>query len=383
MQCVEKWLWLSRALNEGTAKVKHLILHFETIDSLFSATASELKAVRCRLTAGELMRLSDKSLQEVQKIILECRKKDIRIIVPSDREYPERLWNISNPPTVLFAKGKPLDIDNRATVAVVGTRKASKNGAQTAKKFGAEISGCGGLVVTGLARGIDSEAAKGALDAGGDVIAVLGCGVDVCYPQENKKLFADVIKSGTILSEYPPGTRPNAGNFPCRNRIMSGISLGTVVIEAPERSGALITAARALEQNRDVFAAPSGVFESSAVGSNELIRAGAIPVMSGRDVMEEYRGRYGVEISVKSETPKQKAEAPKVFRFPDGFLDKFSGDDRVIMNSIAGEELRPDEIAEKSGLKVQKVLALLTLLEIRGALKQLPGGRFVINGKNE
>lgn len=393
MSSVEKWIWLSLAVNAGTQKAKRLISHFGTIDAIFSASAESCKSAPAQLNDKDRERLSDKSLICAHKIISECAKKDIRIIVPSDAEYPERLWNISNPPTVLYARGEALDIDSCAAIAIVGTRRASKQGEEAARKLGGEISECGGLVVTGLARGIDSAAAKGALGAGGRVVAVLGCGVDICYPRENRRLFDAVAKSGTIISEYPPGTEPSRDTFPRRNRIMSGISLGAVVVEAPKKSGALITASHALEQNRDVFAVPSGIFESAGVGSNELIRAGAMPVMSGYDVMAEYEGVFGVKITAAPEKSVRTAAAPapaaesrrtepSEFRFPNGYLDKFSDEDRAIMTAIAGQELRADDIADKSGLKMQRVLALLTLLEIRGHLRQLPGGKFKIKDIN-
>ncbi|MBQ7054722.1 MAG: DNA-processing protein DprA, partial [Oscillospiraceae bacterium] len=210
-----------------------------------------------------------------------------------------------------------------------------------------------------------------------------------CYPRGNKRLFAEVENSGTIISEYPPGTEPSRYNFPKRNRIMSGISLGTVVVEAPKRSGALITASLALEQNRDVFAVPGGIFEVAAEGSNELIRAGAIPVMSGFDVMAEYDGNYGICNGVKvnyepvkspkeRDVPVAECQEEKKFSFPDGYLDKFSPEERAVIEAIGGQELRADDISEKSGVKMQRLLSLMTLLEIRGAVKQIPGGKYRI-----
>ncbi len=391
----EKWIWLSLAFPFGSQKIKRVISHFGSADAVYASDQETLKAACLALTAKELSALSDKSLSEAGKIVSECIKKNIRITAYGEDEYPERLWQIDNPPAVLYLKGEPLCADKEVAIAIVGTRRASGAGEAASEKLGFEISECGGVVVTGLAKGIDACAAEGALKEGGKVLGVLGCGVDICYPRENKRLFNAVEKSGTIISEYPPGTEPSKYNFPKRNRIMSGISLGTVVVEAPRKSGALITAALALEQNRDVFAVPSGIFESVATGSNELIREGAIPVMSGYDVMAEYEGRYGVVIVARrtdeaEKSKKENIEAQKTrvkneekkklteksFSFPDGYLDKFSPEERAILEAIGERELRADDISAISGIKMQRLLSLMTLLEIRGSIKQLPGGRY-------
>ncbi len=384
----EKWIWLSLALPFGSLRIKRVISHFGSADAVYASDRETIKAACLSLFSKEIEALADKDLTEARKIVSQCIKKNIRITARGDSEYPERLWHTDNPPAVLYLKGEPLCVDEKAAVAIVGTRNASSGGEAASEKIAAEIAACGGVVVTGLAKGIDSCAARGALRAGGKVIGVLGCGVDICYPRGNKRLFTEVESSGTIISEYPPGTEPSRYNFPKRNRIMSGISLGTVVVEAPKRSGALITASLALEQNRDVFAVPGGIFEVAAEGSNELIRAGAIPVMSGFDVMAEYDGRYGICSGVQVnyepvKSPKERAVPvaecqKKQFSFPDGYLDKFSPEERAVIEAIGGLELRADDISEKSGVKMQRLLSLMTLLEIRGAVKQIPGGKYRI-----
>ncbi len=382
----EKWIWLSLALPFGSLKIKRVISHFGSADAVYASDGETIKAACLSLFSKEIEALSNKDLTEAKKIVSQCIKKNIRITAWGDAEYPERLWHTDNPPAVLYLKGEPLCVDEKAAVAIVGTRRASSGGEAASRKIAGEIAACGGVVVTGLAKGIDACAARGALRAGGKVIGVLGCGADICYPGENKRLFAEVEKSGTIISEYPPGTEPSKYNFPKRNRIMSGISLGTVVVEAPKKSGALITASLALEQNRDVFAVPGGIFETAAEGSNELIRAGAIPVMSGYDVMAEYEGNYGIcaDAQTKDELVKCKNEESldmpektrEAFSFPDGYLDKFSAEERAVLEAIGGQELRADDISEKSGVKMQRLLSLMTLLEIRGLVKQIPGGRY-------
>lgn len=385
----ELWIWLSECLNSGSRKIKIILSHFGTIEAVYAATPEEYEALPRTVNDKDKELLCHKSLVRVRKIISDCKEKNIRIITPQDEEYPECLWDISTPPAVLYARGEPLNVKDIPAIAVVGTRRASKNGQESARKIARDIALGGGTVVTGFARGVDTLATEGAVSAGGKTVAVLGCGADICYPSENKRLMDAVLKNGTVVSEYPPGTRPTRLSFPMRNRIISGITLGTVVVEAPEKSGALITANFALEQGRDVFAVPAGIFERSSQGSNRLIREGAIPVMSGHDILSEYVRLFGDRINPgitdsdteeipQTENIEKIKEEKKEFSFPDGYLDKFSDDDRAVMTAIAGAELRADDIAEKSGIPIQKVLALLTLLEIRGHLKQLAGGRFVI-----
>lgn len=387
---VLKWVWLSCALASGTRKPQRLISHFGTADAIYSASRKEYETLLGARSEHDVEKLCDKSLKCAENIVQICAKKNIRIITRDSVEFPERLLNISNPPCLLYASGERLCIDDELAIAIVGTRNASENGKEATKKISREIASCGGTVVTGLARGIDSLAAEGALSVGGKVVAVLGCGVDVCYPKENKELFERVKKNGTIISEYAPKTPPARENFPRRNRIISGVSLGTVIAEAPERSGALITASHALEQNRDVFVIPSCITDDSGIGSNKLLRDGAIPVMSGKDVLSEYEGMFGDRIDLErkpfakeSEEPAavpshRKTKAETVFSFPKGYPEKFSPDERLVLEAIGDDEVRADNISEKSGLKMQKILSLLTLLEIRGCVKQLPGGRFII-----
>lgn len=385
----ELWIWLSECLNSGSRKIKIVLSHFGTIDAVYAATPEEYEALPHTVNDKDKELLCHKSLVRVQKIMSDCKAKNIRIVTPQDEEYPECLWDIPTPPAVLYVRGESLNVKNSPAIAVVGTRHASKNGREAARKIAREIALGGGVVVTGFARGVDTLATEGAVSAGGKTVAVLGCGTDICYPSENKRLMDAVLKNGTVVSEYPPGTRPTRLSFPLRNRIISGIALGTVVVEAPEKSGALITANFALEQGRDVFAVPAGIFEHASQGSNRLIREGAIAVMSGNDVLSEYIHLFGdkintditdteTETTTDTEKTDKRKDEKKEFSFPEGYLDRFEGDDRAVITAIAGDELRADEIAEKSGLKVQKVLALLTLLEIRGHLRQLAGGRFVI-----
>ncbi len=379
----EMWVWFSEALYKGSRKASSLLALFSDISKIYEADRETLLSCEVPLSEKELERLSSKSLNRARKIISDCEKEGIRIITRASREYPARLLEIPDAPALLYAKGKPLSVDNDATIAVVGTRRASAQGQSAAKKISEELARFSGVVVSGMARGIDGLSMESALNAGGYVIGVLGCGLDICYPRENKALMKRIEKEGTLLSEYPPKTKPDRINFPKRNRIVSGISLGTIVIEAPERSGALITARIALEQNRDVFAVPSGIFEVSAEGSNALIRAGAIPVMSGRDVISEYAHLFPEKINMNikekktSKSASEKSKEKEASLSP-SFLSAHSPDEQAVLTAISGTNHRPDEISAACNMPMAKVLSLLTLLEIRGSIKQLPGSRFEI-----
>ncbi len=383
---LEKWIWLAEAVPCGSLAGDKLIEAFGDVEKIYEASREKCRAAYPRLRDATLSRLSDKSLDGAKKIIEKCAKKRIRVITRESSEYPERLRNITCAPIVLYAKGEKLDIDSTAAIAIVGTRDASAYGEKAARLLGREIAEIGGIVVSGLAKGIDAFAMEGAFSAGGKCIAVLGCGVDIAYPRENEPLQNKTEINGTVLSEHPPGTKPDRINFPRRNRIISGLSLGTVVVEAPEKSGALYTAQFALEQNRDVFAVPSGIFDDRSAGTNRLIREGAMPVSSGRDILSEYKHLFGENLCFeelpsgrKRETPPKKEEKreyreEKKKELPAGLSEK----ELAIVSVIKDEAKLADEIASVSGLPVSAVLTHLTMLEIRGTVVRLPGSRFIL-----
>lgn len=382
---MDKWIWLSEAIYKGNRKVGPLLSHFGDAEAIFRADRNALQNSGVPLTEKDISSLSSKDLSASLKILSDCQRNGIRIIPRTSKEFPKRLLEIPDCPTLLYAKGKELSLDDEPVIAVVGTRKASAQGRSAASKISEEIAASGGVLCSGMARGIDTLAMEAALNAGGKVIGVLGCGLDICYPAENGRLMNQVEVSGTLLSEYPPKTPPDRFNFPTRNRIVSAISLGTVVIEAPEKSGALITARVALEQNRDVFAVPSGIFEVSARGSNNLIREGAVPIMSGRDVMAEYAHLFPEKINLTTvaskelNTRKATPEIKESFSLPDVFLAKHSPDEQTILRAISADELRLDEIAAKCDIPIAKLLSLVTILEIRGSIKKLSDNRFKIS----
>ena len=377
------WIWLSETFSKGGRKVKTAVNFFRSVKALYEADRESISKIP-GLSEKNINALENKSLENAEKILAECEKKKIRVITPESEEYPKRLKQIVNPPAVLYAKGKPLDIDNEVPVAIVGTRNASRNGEVSTDKIAYDLAAHGIVIVSGLARGIDAIAASAALRAGGKTVAVFGCGVDVIYPSENRLLAGEVEEKGTLLSEYPPGTRPFKSYFPQRNRIISGLSLGVLLTEAPEKSGALITAKYALEQDRDVFAVPSGIFEETATGTNNLIKQGAIPVTSAGDILAEYAAVYGEKIKftppekqekkghVKNEAPKREAVKEK------NRFEGFEGNEKKIMEALDSGAETVDSIVHESGLTVPQVLSTLTLLEIKGHIRKNPGNKFRI-----
>ncbi len=402
MAPLKYWIWLStRRISAKT--ISDLLDRFGTPEAVYFARDDEYKKAM-ELPAHQLAALSDKDTREAETIIGECGELGYRIMTLNDADYPVRLKNIFDPPAVLYINGRLPAMDDEAAIAIVGTRNCTPYGIRTAERIGYEVAYGGGLVVSGLARGIDSAAARGALRAGGAVVGVLGCGLDVVYPPSNEGLFRDVAKTGAIISEYPPHSEPSRGHFPARNRILSGISAGTVVIEAPERSGALITAARALEQGRDVFAVPGNVDSDSCRGSNALLKEGALPALSGRDILDEYVSIYpdklaanmnksGVPLDeeiaeklVENELPgnsRRQKSAEKEIDNPktEGYIDLIKSDDlsqdeKMILSVIAPEGSHIDEIIEKSGMPAAQALSVMTMLELNGAVRQEPGKRF-------
>ncbi len=279
------WLWLASRRNLSPREQLAVLRHFGTPEAAYCAEKSALSEVEgLRSTAS----LEDKSLMEPEEILNECYRKQISILTYQDAAYPDRLRSIDDPPMVLYYQGTVPAIDTEPVIAVVGTRKASAYGLVQAKQLGYQLGRMGAVVVSGGADGIDTMAMKGALTAGAPVIGVLGCGVDVVYPAANRSLFEDVRTRGWLVSEYPPGTAAIGAHFPVRNRILSALSLGVLVVEAPEKSGALITARRALEQGRDVFALPANVDSATCAGNLRLLREGAIVAADGWDVLKEY-----------------------------------------------------------------------------------------------
>ena len=394
MSALKFWVWLTEQNRLGGPARQALLEHFGSPEEVYYAEPGDLLQVE-GITADQAQALENKSLDRAQSILEECARKDIFLLTAQDALYPQRLKNIYDPPLLLYGRGSMPLFDEEAAVAVVGTRSCSPYGIRTAERFGFEMSKQGGLVVSGLARGIDAASQLGALRAGGLTAAVLGCGVDVVYPPENDRLYEDVAASGVLLSEYPPGAEPFGWHFPARNRILSGLCLATLVVEAPEKSGALITAATALEQGRDVFAIPGPLDAESSVGCNRLIRDGAGLTTESWDILREYQSRYPHKLHPDGEKlpplPKkseifypERSKKPKVAssglpvinvrRNAEGLTD----DQIKVLRILDDKEpMLTDDIALRANVPVRRILSAVTMLEIDGYTRQEGLRKFV------
>ena len=280
------WLWMSLKLGPANDNFVNLMSKVDSPYDLYRMDADEL----AQMTDDDetVRKLSDKRLNEAADIMDYCIMRSIGILTYADPKYPERLKTLYNPPMVLYYRGKLPDFDRHLCIGVVGTRKMSEYGQHTAYRLSYELAGCGVVVVSGMALGIDGVATCAAIEAGGTVVAVLGCGVDRVYPKAHARLMDAVMQHGVVISEYPPGTEPFGRNFPVRNRIISGLCQGTVVVEADMHSGALITAEHAIMQGRQLFVLPGNVGEDNTAGTNRYLRDGANIALGAEDIVTYY-----------------------------------------------------------------------------------------------
>ena len=314
------------------------------------------------LAAESLPIFPREHIEEINEQLSLSQKVCADVVAWSDQDYPTLLKQISSPPVILFSRGD-VSAASRPAVAIVGSRRGSRSGLFVAEKLGRGLASAGFVVVSGMARGIDSAAHRGALSAGGATVAVLGSGVDVCYPRENKRLMAEIEERGAVLSEFPLGTPPLKQNFPLRNRVISGLSSGVVVVEASEESGALVTALHALEQNREVFAVPGDITLSSTAGSNRLLKEGAKLVTCAQDVIEELAPSIGAQLE-----PVRVAPTP---------LQPLSEDEEEVLECLSHVPVHVDELCQQLGREAPALLPVLLSLELRGLVRQEPGNRFV------
>ena len=407
------WIWLAHRPGVYDREKALLLRSFRDPEEVFYADREALDYIEgLRDSARES--LQNRDLEPARKILADCEREKLHILTYQDAAYPPLLKNIADPPLVLYYKGQMPDFGATAAVAVVGTRKASAYGLTTAKRMGYQIARCGGLLVSGMAAGIDAEAMSGALSAGGAAVGVLGCGADVVYPKANWPLYRDVEAHGCIFSEFAPGTPPAKWTFPKRNRVISGMCHGVLVVEAPERSGALITANQAAEQGRDVFVVPGNIDQASCVGSNRLLRDGAVVVSSGWDILSEYAARYPDKIRRDEIRPKQTAREqagreeeksrPKPAQTADvskkssglkkkldpKTIDKkasgpysdvnasFTGDEKLVVDALKNGERQVDQVIAETGMTTGRLLAALTILELKGVVRRLPGKRIAL-----
>lgn len=407
------WVWLALRMGVASKEFPSFYHAFPDPYEIYRLSEEEIGQVE-GLSIAKKEALGDKSLNEAYNIIKYCRENKIGIISYADKEYPARLRTIEDPPIVLYCKGQLPDMNRRLCVGMVGTRRISEYGKQTSYKISYELSAARVVIVSGMALGVDGVCAAGVIAAGGATVAVLGCGLSIVYPKEHTALMKEIVKKGAVISEYPPFERPFPGNFPKRNRIISGLCQGVVVVEGAQGSGALITASRALSQGRELFAVPGKVNESNSEGPNELIRNGANVVTGASDLIEHYdflyhdmidyrrfsKAKRSSELDEKllfklgvvrqsiapAEYPEETREAPvasvkaeerKPAEAPAAQApkDTLSGGLAEIYGLLPEGAFTPDVLTSK-GIGISEAMTALTMLEISGHVLSLPGGAF-------
>lgn len=408
------WVWLTQRKGLGAIRIGALLCYFGTVEAIYLAEEADYARVE-GIDRGCIASLMDKDLSRAEEILDDCYCKRINLLTYQDAGYPQRLKNIPDPPALLYYRGQVPAVDEEPVIAMVGSRRCTPYGLLCAKRFGFHVASCGCTVVSGGARGIDTMALRGAISANSPTICVLGCGVDVVYPRENESLFRDIEANGWLVSEYPPGTPPEGKHFPVRNRIISGLSVGVLVVEAAEKSGALITANLALEQGRDVFAIPGNIGVASNKGSNQLLKEGAIVAEYGWDIAREYVDRFPDKIHnfahsrLLSLSPQETASASKVlvsdpeqflpqqeaklaetppspFRQPEyidpeELLPSLTPTEQEIVRLLKNGRLHVDTIIDRTGLGAPTVLAALTMLEVKHFIQRYPGKYFSLAEK--
>lgn len=361
---LEEWLTLYFTPGLGAVGCKNLVDWFGSPGRALKASSQELSEVR-GLRIKSFDGLGGAEIrQEAETELRRAQKLGLAIICPDDREYPEWLRHIPNQPVILYIKGDPAALAEPG-ISIVGSRAASSYGLRMAETLAGQLAAHGITVISGLAQGIDSAAHRGALKAGGRTVGVLGCGLDLVYPPENRALFDIIPTQGALVSEYPLGTKPDGFRFPARNRIISGLSRGVVVVEATLKSGSLITANLALEQGREVFAVPGRADSLKSAGCHHLLQQGAKLVMSTADILGEF-------VADQSRHPATDAKCPAATPPVAGLSD-------VERSIMAGLEIYPrniDEVINACGLPVELVNEILLMLEIKGYCEVLPGRQY-------
>jgi len=355
------WIALRLVRGVGNVTYRQLLDRFTSPREILRTSPAMLTEAGISARIAQAIAAFDQ-WKEVEAELEQLARLNARLVTQTDTEYPERLRQIHDPPPFLYIRGRFAPQDDLA-IAIVGARTASTYGRKMARELAHELAGCGVCVVSGLARGIDSEAHQAALEAGGRTIAVLGSGLDVVYPREHIALAERIAESGAVVSEFFLGSQPEAGNFPYRNRVISGLSLGTVVVEATEKSGSLITAQCALDQNREVFAVPGPVTASRSRGPHRLIKDGAKLVESIDDILSE----IAPALARTDRVEKNETSAPVVPLEPD---------EERVFQLFPEEAVQVDTLITGSGLEPARVLEVLLGLELKGIVTQLPGMYF-------
>ncbi len=368
------YIWLQLCLGQGSKTFLELLEDALLPEDIYRMTDSQRKQVGI-FSKGELEKMSKMPIEDAVKIIEECNKKKIKLIKYNDDNYPNTLKTICNPPIVLYVKGGFPDFDNTPVISIVGPRKVSEFGKKAAYSLGNRLSKAGFTIVSGGAVGSDTYAHIGALKANGKTVLVMGCGFNVSYLEENRALREHIEKCGCLISEYPPDTPITRYTFPVRNRLISALSLGTIVIEAGKRSGALITANHAIEQGRDVFVIPGNPNALEYKGSNALLRDGAKPLLDASDIFSEYISLFPDKIDIERAFKKE-AEKPKAQKNKKILNETLSNEAKIVYNCLDTKKFYPDEL--DCGLDSNKLLSALTELEMEFLIRALPGGQYEI-----
>ncbi len=411
------WLWISLHFGEGTQIYRLLLSHFGNEEKIYNCEDVDLVGINW-LSESQKYKLLDKNLNHAYEIIEWCDENNVSVISYDSDFYPESLRKLADFPAVLYCYGNMPSFNDSLAIGIVGTRKMSSRGEKNAFTLGYQLSKGGAITVSGMALGIDCTAQRGTLSADGITVAVLGSGIDVIYPKANASLYYDIAKHGAILTEYPPSTPPNGRNFPVRNRIISGLCNGIVVVEGDENSGSMITARRAKKQGRDIFAVPGPAKEYLSAGPNSLLKDGAIVAEDAIDVLEQYLDKYRdiIDLSAAKEKAKAKRSAFEnesglrwgIFRkresdnpTPDkNSFKEFEGryektnsgkskanikeilsgldeDQLMVYNFMEEDKLMSAESFLELNLEISDIISLLSFLELNGAIEQRPGGLYL------
>ncbi|HEY6903803.1 MAG TPA: DNA-processing protein DprA [Candidatus Acidoferrales bacterium] len=363
------WLALALTPGLGARTAGKLLLEFGSPDAIFDASLTSLEGQRVPAAVAQALH-SKRPLSDAARELAQAQAMGCRLVTWDEPEYPARLREIYDPPPLLYVLGK-VELLNRHVISVVGARRPTPYGNQMAERLSKDLADRGLVIASGLARGIDASAHKGALASPcGGTIGVLGSGIDVVYPKENKKIFQEMEQRGAIVSEFPMGTFPAPQNFPIRNRIISGMALGVVVVEAAQYSGSLITARLGMEFGREVFAVPGNATQPASFGPNQLIKQGAKLVTSWEDVVEELPTPVRAELTPVENVPSEERSA---------LVEESLGPTERPLYALLGvdEARQIDELVELSGLSSSEVLAALFDLELKGVVRQLPGKQFL------
>ena len=429
------WLWLSLACRPGSALPSTLLKYFGSPKKIYGATEEDFAQLDIPFYGHE-KELCDKSLDRAKDILSWCKKEKVGIATPEDYFYPDSFRTLPNKPMVLYYLGNFCDFDNRFTVGIVGTRHPSNYGLHAAKRIAYDLARSGAVIVSGLALGIDAAAHRAALYHESFTVGIIGCGIDKVYPKENSPLYEEVIRNGLIMTEYPPGTAPMGKNFPVRNRLIAALSDAVCVIEGSEQSGSLITAEDALKQGKALYAVPGSIFARESAGSNFLLRIGAKPCLSAYDLVEDFRARYpslegavklfkGTAVKVGEKEKKKAPNLKKKIRsyifpgsaraeeekaVPDDYefilidekavteeriengkesdtvqqpcLTQLSPEERSVFSALGYEPVNADSLVTDE-LSVSALLRILTKLEMKGLVRKVAGGKYVLNDRAE